>query len=643
MNLPHALDRLRAAAMALGSLLVLLAGGVPLALANDLAVANGDWLRVVNAETGARVRDVNRYSQVMRLDYRPDGQRLAVGVCFGNKIVELETTGYGEVGVPITASGCPWDTSYAPGTRSLAATVPVRPNPLGAMTGHLRIAGLHPLDRQVGYPLGALAWRPDGAHLAMVTPQGVDILGPGPAYAVQVSWPGVAYALAYTTDGARLIVGTPGGFDVLDATNGYTLLSSAGGGAVRHIAVAPSGTWLALMRSGTVSVRRSIDLVEVASLAPPGATLRAAEFSRDGTLLAVAETRDRVHRYRVPDWAGLGPLTTPGRVDAIAFRPAPTQVVARIPVLFVHGYSLGSAGTWIDPGPLTSFAEALAANPQLPLDAFHLELPLRGSAFPQNFTRSIADDATDILAAIEGGLDSAGRTQVGILNMPAYRKVDRVALVGYSMGTLSSRYYLKNLMGSRRNGAFTVSEFVALAPANHGIAGIFAFCDTPGELDKSLRQLCGGYLATWVSALAPCPCIPPLTGEFTTNSGDDATFLIDLNGHPLTDSCSANSYPSEAPSSRPTTPGGVLYAAFYAVDEDDVFIGGEDQGGDCLGRRLARNMADDAENREIANIPVPIHDNTPHFWDTICLTLRTIVDRAVPVDQFVACQGLTQP
>jgi hypothetical protein len=58
----------------------------------------------------------------------------------------------------------------------------------------------------------------------------------------------------------------------------------------------------------------------------------------------------------------------------------------------------------------------------------------------------------------------------------------------------------------------------------------------------------------------------------------------------------------------------VLYAAFYAADGDDIFVGGDTQGGDCLGRRLARNMANDAENREIFNIPggvLDIHDNTP--------------------------------
>ena len=431
---------------------------------------------------------------------------------------------------------------------------------------------------------------------------------------------------------------------MLDVTDGYDVMGTDTGGAVRHVAVSPSGTWIALVRSGTVSVRRTIDFVEVASLTP-GGTLRTAEFSRDGTLLAVAESTDRVHRYRVPDWTALGALSTPGRVDAVAFRPAPAQVAMRIPVLFVHGYKTGSVDTWIEPAapPLTSFAHALVANPQLPLDAFYLELPPRGDSYPQNYGRGIADDAADILAAIEGGLDTRGNTHVGILNLAAYQRFGRVALVGFSMGTLSNRYYLTNLMGDRRAGTVTVSDFVALAPPNHGIAGIC--CANANEPDKSLRQLCGGWQGTTTTLTKPCPCVLPQTEQFSTNTGDDATFLLTLNGHALTDSCSANQYASEAPNSRPSLPGAVLYAAFYAAKGDDP-VGGDIQDGDCLGRRLARNMADDAENREIFDIPgglAHIHGNTPHFWDTICMTLRTIVDHQVPANQVQACVGLTQP
>ena len=99
----------------------LLSGCAP-APARHLAIANGNHLRVVDADSGQSLQDITRYSEVMRLAYRPDGERLAVGVCFGNRIVELETTGYAELGAPITAAGCPWDVSYAADGQSLAAT-----------------------------------------------------------------------------------------------------------------------------------------------------------------------------------------------------------------------------------------------------------------------------------------------------------------------------------------------------------------------------------------------------------------------------------------------------------------------------------------------------------------------------------------
>jgi hypothetical protein len=49
---------------------------------------------------------------------------------------------------------------------------------------------------------------------------------------------------------------------------------------------------------------------------------------------------------------------------------------------------------------------------------------------------------------------------------------------------------------------------------------------------------------------------------FTSNNSDELTFLETLNGHPLIDSCQATAAaPTEAPSSQPTTVGGVLYAS----------------------------------------------------------------------------------
>lgn len=225
---------------------------------HQLAIANGNHLRVVNADGGQELHDIARYSEVMRLAYRPDGERLAVGVCFGNRIVELETTAYAEQAAPITASACPWAVTYSPDGQSLAATAPVRPSPPDALFGHLRIAGPEPLDRELGFPLLAVAYRPGGAEMAVATPQGIAIIGTGPGFPQQGGGSRVqALALEYTTDGSRLIAGTPTGFVVLDATQSYATLQTDTSGGVMAIAVAPSGGFIALVRATSVSVRRS--------------------------------------------------------------------------------------------------------------------------------------------------------------------------------------------------------------------------------------------------------------------------------------------------------------------------------------------------------------------------------------------------
>lgn len=326
---------------------------------------------------------------------------------------------------------------------------------------------------------------------------------------------------------------------------------------------------------------------------------------------------------------------------------AATRQAEVLPVLFVHGHSGGKDAAWENPGSAgtTSIKAALEANPSLPIRPVYLSLPLHGGSDPVIQSRSIADDATDILAAIEGGNDSNNQLQTGILNDPAYGGATRVALVGYSQGAISSRYYLKNLMGSRKNGAVTVSEFVALAAPTHGAGGSFS-CGNENEPDRSTRQLCGGMTATLLSQALPCgSCVPPLA-PFTTNAAGDESFLNDLNGHDYRLNCNEPAILSpalEAPKSRPDLPDGVLYVNLYAAGNADLVVGGHTQSLDCLGRRLARNHAPHAFNLEVTGVPTETHGNFPHHWPTICVTLRTIVNHQAPASQAEACQGLSQP
>jgi DNA-binding beta-propeller fold protein YncE len=647
-RLPGGLAR---AACVLGAVLQLAAcAGAPpptgTPAGRQLAIINGDQLHVVDPATGAVLFTRSDHGEYRRLVYSPAGDRLALIACQQNAVVALDTATY----TPVTqfvqgAARCPWGVAYAPDGQAVALTVAVRPSPTAGFNGHLQVTGPAPLDRPLGRPLSSVAWRPDGAALALITPQGdVQVLGPSPAYAVQQTLAvGGALDLAYSADGNRLLVGTTGGVAAFDVGNGYAQRFSEPGPAVGRIAVDPAGSWVALLRATEVSLRRAPDLAQVHTVATAAGFTDVA-FSRDGALLAVAETADQVRLFGAPDWQELAPIALPGRIDAVAFRPDGGPPV---PVLFVHGHSGDFAESWFESAADTSFAAALAANPGLGLDAFYLQLPVHGGNDPSIQARSIAADAVDILAAIEGGADSAGVVRVGLLDLPAYAGAGRVALVGYSQGSLSSRKYLKDHMGSRRGGGVTVSTFVALAGPNHGVGGALLTCNDSAEPDRARRQLCAGLTQTLAGQAAPCGQCPTILAgpvPFSTNQTGDATFITDLNGHPLSDSCAGNAtFPSETPRSRPSDPGGVLYANLYAADEDDLFVGGGDQSLDCAGRRLARLLSPDAENREVAGTPSVVHANFPHHWPTICTALRSIADGAVPADPAQACTGLTHP
>lgn len=347
--------------------------------------------------------------------------------------------------------------------------------------------------------------------------------------------------------------------------------------------------------------------------------------------------------------------TWPVAISALAQQPA---AAARLPVLFVHGHSGDAVEAWQEPAGAgtTSFAAALQANPSLAIDPFYLQLPVHGEGHPESEARSIAEDATDILAAIEGGADSAGVVRTGILDMPDYQGVDRVAIVGYSQGAISSRHYLKYLMGTRRDGAVTVSEFIALAAPNHGAGGTFT-CGAGDQPDQSSRELCAGRTATIASQFADCgSCGLFEPEEFSTNLAGDNTFLTALNGHGnfqttpdgdgFEENCAGGNVAdpaAEAPHSRPTQPDGVLYINLYAAGNADLLVGGGTQSGDCLGRRLARNHAPDVANIEITGVPAEVHSNFPHHWPTICTTLYAIGNHAAPADQAAACGALNAP
>jgi hypothetical protein len=290
--------------------------------------------------------------------------------------------------------------------------------------------------------------------------------------------------------------------------------------------------------------------------------------------------------------------------------PPPAQ---KIPVLFVHGHDLDpdpnnpnyQKNWWHSLGDLPSFKQTLdlPENACLGIEPYYIYFQDQG--------HSIALDAAEIGEAINSIL--ARHQQLDPNNSDL-----KIAIIGYSKGTLSSRKYLKDRHDNDQD--IPVSEFIAIAPPNHGL-------NVPLLPTASLaaKQLNNGYTATF--------CLP-----YEQEAQD---FIFNLNGHPIEDTRADNydptsNYPDEAPGSRP--PGsppqdGVLYVTLYASENGD-FVGGETPSDDCQGRVLAKNLAADAVNIELTDIAgnndIDVHRNTVHTPKTIFKALYTAVYHEPP-------------
>ena len=336
-----------------------------------------------------------------------------------------------------------------------------------------------------------------------------------------------------------------------------------------------------------------------------------------------------------------------------------TRPANPLPVLFVHGHNPGNEDedenyrkNWIDridridrPCDLPSFDQALHRNPQLGIEPYYLRF--------RDQHRPLEDDAREIARAVDLILHR---------HDPDYDPEDprrsthaRVVLIAMSKGTISSRLYLKWLSeysaagcdGSRelpcvqpgggRPDFYPVSEFIAIAPPNHGLR---LPATSTVKNSQALQQLNNGY------------------NRICSEELDEGRGFIDeLNGHPICDTCSVGClicpcktawteprkiFPTEAPLSRaPDAPGrtGILYLTLFAENGGDEFIGGDQLSGDCQGRRLALNLAPDAVNVPLASESVSgcsetTHALTVHWPETICRALYTAAHHRAPEADF---------
>jgi hypothetical protein len=287
----------------------------------------------------------------------------------------------------------------------------------------------------------------------------------------------------------------------------------------------------------------------------------------------------------------------------------------RIPVLFVHGHNLDDAmdqdfnyrKNWQQPLdyplllklPSFKIALDLPQNANVGVEPYYIRF--------QDQNRSITEDAAEIREAVTRILrrhDDPNASQI------------KVVIIAYSKGTISTRWYLKNMMPVSQ----PVSEFIAISPPNHGLRASASVTSS----SLALRQLNNGF--------------DEQCGSF--NDAQSASFIEILNGHPIGDTSAGTAqgpgFNGEAPGNRPDgapLDQGVLYIALYANNNRDV-VGGGAPSGDCQGRVVAKNLAQFSENREVSQIvgvtSLGVHANAVHTPEIICLALHAAIHHQAP-------------
>ncbi|MEV0742841.1 triacylglycerol lipase [Streptomyces sp. NPDC050549] len=136
------------------------------------------------------------------------------------------------------------------------------------------------------------------------------------------------------------------------------------------------------------------------------------------------------HKRRIA--TALSAVTT-SLLLSLSLASTPAHAASHDPIVFVHGLS-GSASGWDD------WVADFEADGYSSSELF---------AWSYDWTQSNVTTASQLATEVKSVLAQTGASKVDI--------------VGHSMGTLSSRYYLKNL-----GGTSYVDHFVSVAGVNHG-------------------------------------------------------------------------------------------------------------------------------------------------------------------------------
>jgi hypothetical protein len=337
------------------------------------------------------------------------------------------------------------------------------------------------------------------------------------------------------------------------------------------------------------------------------------------------------------------------RLEAAPATPLPAPR-GTLPVLFVHGHNTDSdtdndrnyRKNWQDSlRGLTSFMQTLdlAKNSWMNIEDYYVRFANQG--------HSIHLDALDIREAVDLILHRHD-PNYSYPHVPGETTNVKVVIIAYSKGTISSRLYLKNLLADPNYGFNPISEFIAVAPPNHGVRVPLPTTCAAQQLANGRTPACNTIPNIFIQA---ADCEDPFP-----DGGTD--FIKNLNEVPGSNPVVIDEAPgsrSDSSSGVPNPPtAGTLYVTVFDGQDRDL-VGGQTDPVACQSRPMARNrnpnavniassgitddgwqtvptffgLASDSEKQSIA-----VHQNTVHTPEVICSALYAAVHHRSP-------QGLT--
>ncbi len=286
----------------------------------ELAISQGSKIAVFSTATWSVSKELS-LKEVVDMAYSKNGKFLALGDCYHNDVVKLETGSYCQSSVPLDSDRGPAKVAFCPDNKQIAAAVVDRGLFLISGTGSSQ-------SKPIDYVNG-LAFNPEGNRIAAGTKTSFQVWKTAPFERTVYKKNYPVTCLAYSTNGKQVYVGKGDGWRVLNTAN-YEEEKRFTGEAVRAIAADETGKWIAVVHPAKAIIYSAATFKKVKEfLFAQPVTLKDAKFSTNGNWLAIAQSANSVHVYTTFQWRNVKSLPFNGTFRAFAFRPGVLELMPK--------------------------------------------------------------------------------------------------------------------------------------------------------------------------------------------------------------------------------------------------------------------------------------------------------------------------